>query len=195
MLKNVLLATAIVFGLATSASAGVVGSVAGPDGGFSINFSFTNTGPQDITSLSIDGSTTALNLVWDGVPSTSGTNSAPTSGTLSNSNHLLTYLWGAGGFVSGNILSFNIDPDTPGNSGFGAIVSDLLSVSVSVLFGNGSVFSGKFVDDPAEGAGLMLVENVAEVPIPAALPLLATAFAGLGLAGFRRKAKGTAAAA
>lgn len=184
MFKKTLLAAALIGGMATSANATLVGSSSGPDDSFSISLSFLNTGPEDIVSMTVDGSSTALSLVWDDIFSNGGTADDPTIGGIDTS--VLTFSWLAGGFASGDTYFFSLDPDTPTDSSFGAIVLDLLGTTITAIYGDGSTFSGTLIDDLAPGMGLVLEPNTPTVPLPGALPLLALGLGTLGLAARRR---------
>jgi hypothetical protein len=185
MFKSALVGAAMLAGMTAAANATVSGTVAGPDNSFAIIFNFANDGPEDILGITVDMSTTALNLVFGGSVPPTGTADAPS--TVTNM-HTVAMTWLIGGFVAGEDIGFSADPDTISDESFGAIVSDLLNTLVTVNFAGGGTFVGKFVDDPAPGAGLTLAPTSA-VPVPAALPLLATALGALGFAGWRRAGK------
>jgi hypothetical protein len=165
------------------AHAAITGVVPGPDDGFSIGFIFTNDMAADIVSISIDGTPSDPDLIWDSVFNVGGTADAPSS-TDGIDTAVLTGNWLAGGFQTGETFSFSVDPDFVGDPSASIVVSQLAGTLVSVLFADASIFSGIFVDDPADGAGLMLV-SADPVPVPGALVLMGTALAGF--AGLRRK--------
>jgi hypothetical protein len=193
MFKKALLTGALVLGLAGSANAALVGSVEGLDSDTDIDLSFLNTGPADVLSITLDGTTSVPDvLVWDEIFGIGGTADAP--GVAGEDTSFLTLSWAAGGFISGETLSFSLDPDTVSDPSAGILVSGLIGTLVTVLFGDSSTFLGVLVDDPARDAGLVLVGRTPDVPIPAALPLLAGGIAALGALGRRRRKQMKAAA-
>jgi hypothetical protein len=190
MLKKTLLAGAMVLGMASSANAAVLGSVVGPDTTFfPITFEFLNTGPTDILSIVIDGSAVAPEaLVWDSVGNGSGTTAAPVE--AGENTTAMSFTWGLGGFLAGETFTLTeVDPDPQSNPSGGITVGGLIGTLVTVLFSDNTSFSGVFIDDPAPNAGLTLVDNnnPPDVPIPAALPLLAGGIVALGFLGRRSR--------
>jgi hypothetical protein len=180
-LKSAAVAAALLLSSAVSANATVSGSVEGLDSDFDIDVSLFNDGPEDVLSVSLDGSSTALNLIWESVFNIGGSASAP--GIAGENTSLLTFTWGTGDFVSGDSFSFSLDPDVVGDPSFGAIVFDLLNTTVKVGLDGGGSLTYRFVDDPRRDAGLTL----SAIPLPAALPLLLAGLGGLGALGLRRK--------
>lgn len=169
----------------SGASAGSLsGTSSGPDDTLDINLFFTNFGPGEITSLSINGSTAIPSgpLVWDFIGNPSG----PAGGTAVGAGEDTSVMtWSFTGWDAGEAFDLtSIDPDTPGDPSFGATIADLIGVTVTAQFADGSTFTGVYIDDPARDAGIVL--QVAPVPLPGAVVLFASAIAGLGLYGARR---------
>lgn len=164
------------------ANAAFVGATSGPDDSFSINFSFSNPEALSVSSMSIDGSTaTAGNIVWDGIGTPGGT--AVLSGAPAGEDtSLMSFAFSS--FGTGDTFTLSsVDPDfVPGDPS--VPISGLIGVLVTVIFSDASTFVGQFVDDPAQGAGLILAE-VSDVPVPGALLLFLSGIGGLAAA--RRK--------
>ena len=187
MLKQAGLLAALVVGFfASGAQAAVVGSFNGPDSSTAVIVNFANNGSPNISTITLGGGT-ALNINWDALNSTGGTAATPAIAFLPPNNQFLRFSWGATGFASGSTFTASLDPDVVGNPAFGAIVSDLLNLIVTISFFDGSVINTKFIDNPAQGAGLQL----APIPLPAALPLFVTGLGAVWLA--RRRAARAAA--
>ncbi len=182
-MRFVVAAIAAIFSITGAANAAFVGSTSGPDTSFSINFSFSNPEALSVASLSVDGSTaTAGNIIWDGIGSTGGTavlSGAPTG----EDTALMSFAFSS--FGTGDTFTLSgIDPDfSPGPAS--VAISDLVGVMVSVIFSDASTFLGQFVDDPTQGAGLVLAE-VGEIPVPGALLLFLSGIGGM-IAARRKK--------
>ena len=171
----------IVLLAATGVGAGIGGGlVEGPDGGFSINMVLQNSpaSTSDIVSAAIDGTSASPNVfVWDsifGITVPPGASVTPSGDDTS----LLTLTFGdlPDGFNPGESVRFSLDPDTTSDPSYGAKVSELIGVEVLFGFRDASTWRGVFVDDPAQGAGLILQQ----VPVPAAafLGMIGLSFAG-----------------
>lgn len=168
--------------VAGSAHAAVLGATSGPDTSFSINFAFVNDGGPDILSLSLDGSTGLNPVFWDGLGSPGGT--ATLASTSGEDTTLAVFNFVAGSFADGDSFTLTgVDPDFVIGSP-SVPISGLLGVSVSAVYSNATSFFGTFVDNPDEGAGLILVGDMSKVPVPAALPLM---LAGIGMLGMARR--------
>jgi hypothetical protein len=173
---------------ASVANASLIGSTTGPDSSFSINFSFSNGGIPDLLSLSLDGSTAnAGSVFWDGLGTPGG--SAVLGSSSGAGTTVATFTFAAGGFASGDDFTLTtVDPDFVGGPS-GVEIGELAGVSVSAIFADMSSFSGSFVDDPAAGAGLILEQTTAAVPLPAGGALLLAGLGAFGaLRGRRKKA-------
>jgi hypothetical protein len=178
-----LAAVSIVLLLAGASSAGIGGAdVGGPDSGVSIVMSLQNdmTSGSDISSVAIDGSTaSAYTIIWDDIWDIVGPAGASvTPSGLDTSLLTLTFGDAPDGFNPGESMTFRLDPDKEGDPIFGAVVSDLVGVEVLFSFKDASTWRGVFVNDPAQGAGLMMVEARPTIPAPAAV-LLGTLGTGM----------------
>jgi len=145
------------------------GFTSGPDDSFSINFSFLN-GPlstANVSSILVDGTTgVAYPVIWDNVFSIVG----PAGGTVGVSGldtSLVTLSFTD--FNPGETMSLSLDPDKAGEPAYGATISEMIGVGALFAFEDGSTWQGVFVDDPAQGAGLVL--QGATVPAPGAILL------------------------
>lgn len=153
------------------------GVTSGPDNSFNIDFFLSNdpTSISDVTSLSIDGSTAdAFTVVWDSYfglvnPPGATTSVAGVDTTLLT----LSFTDNPDGFNPGESMTIELDPDKQGFPSYGVIISELIGVEVLFNFEDGSSWLGRFVDDPAPGAGLVLTY----IPAPGAILL-----GGIGVA-------------
>jgi len=68
-------------------------------------------------------------------------------------------------------LSFQLDPDVPGDAGIGATVSELIDTAVLIIVSDFPTLSGVFMDDWALGAGLSLELRSTPVPEPTSVVL------------------------
>ncbi|WP_120500295.1 VPLPA-CTERM sorting domain-containing protein [Roseovarius sp. EL26] len=188
MKRTLLATTAIVALSASGAHASLTGYTSGPDASFfPISFFFDNSG-ADVLNLSIDGATAdAGTVVWDTIGTVGGT--AIVGGTAGVDTSLVSFSFGAGDFASGDTFSLSsLDPDFTGLPSSGVSIFELIGVSVSASFSDSSTFFGTFVDDPADGAGLVLKgETIGAVPLPAGLPLMLAGLGALGIASRRRR--------
>jgi hypothetical protein len=173
----------------TTLAAGTgAGAIAGPDDGFGLDITLTNgiTSTSNVSSILINGGTAVeFPVVWDDA----GMPNGPAGANVSISGvdtRLLT-------------LNFEDNPDgfNPGESvtlaymdadgdplPIGVLVSELVGVQATFRFADGSAWYGIFMDDPAPGAGLMLIPLDGAVPVPGALLLGVT---GVSLAGWLRR--------
>lgn len=170
-------------------AAGVVsGSVAGPDTGFSTVFQFLNelSSTLDITSLTVDGNfATPSPLVWDDVFD----EWAPPGATVTTSGEDTFVLsFGFTGWNPGEMFRFAVDPDTAGDSNFGARVFDLLGTRVTFNYSDASSQVYEFVDDPNQGAGLVLAAIGAPVPEPVTWAMMIMGLGAVGAAMRRTRA-------
>lgn len=157
------------------------GVTSGPDSDFSINLTFSNlsTAGEIITSLFLDGSTaTAYPVLWDSI----GTLSGQTATVSGLDTQLVDFSFTSSWDPTESFSLSGMDPD--GDPGpVGLTIGELAGVTVGATFSTGATARYRFVDDPAEGAGLRLAAvSVAE---PGALALL-----GIGLAGFAAARRG-----
>jgi hypothetical protein len=158
------------------------GVTSGPDDSFSINFDYTNdsTSGETITQLVMDGSTgTAFPILWDSI----GTLSGQTAFVSGVDTQIVTFDF-TSSWDPTEIFSLSaVDPD--GDPGpVSVTIGQLIGVSVGVTFDSGASLLYAFVDDPEQGAGLVL-EQIS-VPEPGTLGLLGIGLAGIG---FARKKK------
>ena len=159
-------------GLAYSASIGPIsipvgatgvagGSTVGDDDSTFIGMNLFNDAAStaDVVTIAIDGSTNdAFPILWD----SAGHGFDPPGATSVISGvdtQLLTidFLDAPDGFNPGETFTLQgMDPDgDPGPTG--VLTIEMVGVRVTFLFEDGSSWVGEFVDDPAPGAGLVLV--------------------------------------
>lgn len=160
----------------------------GPDSSvFPINLTFENlpASTADITSIVLDGSTGAFfPIVWDSVAPVGGTASSALISTLGVDTQVVTFNFGGDGFNPGeNFTLTGVDPDPVGNPDGGVTIGQLLGTTIQFNFTGGGSLIGTFVDNPAEGAGLVWRES-GRVPEPAMLCLVAL---GMGAVALRRR--------
>lgn len=144
--------------------------------------------PSNPLTLAADNNLLVAN--WDPGVSPAGnsilpepSNQGPISGLLDHNANSLTFTAGSASPPSSFTIAFFDE--------FGALVTTIvqaLSSGYNIYSYAGFDFRGFTIYDVNDPAGLRYMNisyNV--VPIPAALPLLATALGGLGFAGWRRK--------
>jgi hypothetical protein len=153
----------VVLGAATMAGAVNIGGgvTSGPDNSFAIDFTFSNDAgsTSDVTSILLDGSTGSFfPILWD-APGFPVAPPGATVGFAGVDTQMLTinFADSPDGFNPGESFSLNfVDPD--GDPGPDSVaIGDLAGVEVTFSFEDGSEWRGVFVDDPAPGAGLILV--------------------------------------
>ena len=177
-MKSLVFTSAVALTLSVSAaSASLLGSTSGPDSSYSIAMFFENTRAANLTSLTIDGSTaSAGSILWDSIGTTAG--SAGAASTIGEDSTKVTLTYAAGDFASGDTLAlFSVDPDFASGP-TGVTIGEMAGVSILATFDDASTYSGIFVDDPADGAGLVLKDlsaPSATVPLPAGGALLLSA--------------------
>jgi len=172
-------------GLAAGTGAG---SLAGPDDSFTIDMTLANSAAStsNVLSILIDGSTASLfPVLWDDAGTPVGPPGAGVSFSGVDTEFLAVNFSDApDGFNPGESMTLlGMDPDGVPNP-VGVLVSELAGVQVTFNFADQSVWKGVFVDDPALGAGLVLVPFGGVVPAPGALVLGGI---GLSLVGWLRR--------
>jgi len=171
-------------------AAGVVsGTVPGPDTSFSTVFEFLNEvgSTLDITSLTVDGSfATPQPLVWDMVFDLWAPPGATVT-TAGEDSFVLTFDFGLN-WNPGEMFRFAVDPDTPGDSNYGATVFELRGTRVTFGFSDASSRVYEFVDDPARGAGLVLAAIGAPIPEPVTWAMMIMGLGAVGAAMRRTRA-------
>lgn len=143
------------------------GMTNGPDDSFNINLNIFNDArsTSDLAGITIDGSTAkAFPLVWDSVLDVSPPPGASVS-TLGEDTQLLSFNFtpAPDGFNPGESLSFSVDPDTIDDPSAGITIRQLIGVQVMFNFTDSSSSLGTFVDNPAPGAGLVVVPEPSSV--------------------------------